>query len=312
MPQTGVQNNGPKAGNGNRNRNTLRNNASKTSGYPGIPPLSPSGTVEFAEKLATLRGDYLTQLAQLRMDSRGARAQYRLDKANVLDARRTDLAAAANDAIERGVFGSSADIEARAGIRAEAVRALAEARSARNARVQAARQGKLLANNNYNTSVLATLADKRAAQAEAAAQSFQNDEFDSGGGGKTGNKAGDIAAAQLGAPYIWADLNPVGKAGGAGSGFDCSGLSKYVYEKAYGIELPHMASQQQAMLNRVGRDQLRPGDLLFFNFGRKAPGVADHVGIYLGNGMMIDASSSEGRVVRRPVFWSNFINGGRA
>lgn len=314
MPITepGTSNNGPNTGNTRRRRNTLRNNASKEGGLGFIPPLGPQQTFGYATQLSQLRGDYLTKLAELTQTAKGFRSQFRLDKANIIAARRQALGDASNSAIERGMLGSSVDVEGRAGVKAEAAAALAGARAAKKAGIQASKQQKLLASNLFHSGVLATLADKRAAQAAAAAQSFQNDEFDSGGGGKTGSVAGDIAASQLGAPYVWADLNPKGKAGGSGSGFDCSGLSKYVYQRAFGIDLPHMASSQQQMLNRVGRENLRAGDLVFFNFGRKAPGVADHVGIYIGNGMMIDASSSEGRIVRRAVTWSNFLHGGRA
>lgn len=119
-----------------------------------------------------------------------------------------------------------------------------------------------------------------------------------------------LAASQLGAPYIWADENPVGRAGGGGSGFDCSGLTKWVYSRL-GVNLPHMASAQQAMLPRVSAKQLRPGDLIFYDYGRKAPGVADDVKIYVGNGQQIGASSTAGQVARSSVDWEHFVNGGR-
>jgi len=117
------------------------------------------------------------------------------------------------------------------------------------------------------------------------------------------------AEAQVGAPYVWAAANPMGPKGGAGSAFDCSGLTQYVLAKA-GINVPHLASAQQAQLPTVGRNELQPGDLVFFNYGRKKAGIADHVGVYIGDGMMIDASSSEGEVVKRGVDWSHFIGGG--
>lgn len=85
---------------------------------------------------------------------------------------------------------------------------------------------------------------------------------------------GAVAIAQrfLGVPYVWGGSTP--------SGFDCSGFTSYVYAQL-GINLPHNAAAQQAMVTRMGTPQ--PGDLLFFG----AP--AYHVAIYLGNGMMIDA-----------------------
>ena len=112
----------------------------------------------------------------------------------------------------------------------------------------------------------------------------------------------DLARTQLGTPYVWGASDP-------GDGFDCSGFTRWVLAQ-YGIETPHVASSQQQQFRSVEREDLAPGDLVFFNYGRKAAGQADHVGLYIGNGMMIDASSSEGELVERPVDWSHFIGGG--
>lgn len=118
-----------------------------------------------------------------------------------------------------------------------------------------------------------------------------------------------IARSQLGSPYVWAASNPQGDEGGAGTAFDCSGYTLWVLSR-FGIKTPHMASEQQKQFQTVGKDALQPGDLVFFNYGRKGPGIADHVGIYVGHGDMIDASSSNGEIVERPVDWANFIGGG--
>jgi cell wall-associated NlpC family hydrolase len=118
-----------------------------------------------------------------------------------------------------------------------------------------------------------------------------------------------IGRSQLGAPYIWADANPVGPAGGLGSGFDCSGYTQWVLSR-FGIQTEHLAEAQQNQFRRVGRDQLRPGDLVYFNYGRKAAGVADHVGLYIGGGKMLAASSGAGEVTEQAVDWSRFIGGG--
>jgi hypothetical protein len=118
-----------------------------------------------------------------------------------------------------------------------------------------------------------------------------------------------IARSQLGAPYVWADANPEGTAGGPGSGFDCSGLTQWVLSR-FGVQTTHLAEAQQDQFRKVGRNQLRPGDLIFYNYGRKAPGVADHVAIYIGAGKQIAASSSEGAVAEQSVDWSHFIGGG--
>lgn len=84
-----------------------------------------------------------------------------------------------------------------------------------------------------------------------------------------------IALQYLGVPYLWAGATP--------SGFDCSGLVKYVFAQM-GISLPHNAAAQFHYHGAVSvpRDQLEPGDLVFFN-------GLDHVGIYIGNGDFVDA-----------------------
>ncbi|MDA3876599.1 MAG: C40 family peptidase [Halothiobacillus sp.] len=86
------------------------------------------------------------------------------------------------------------------------------------------------------------------------------------------------AMSQLGTAYQW---------GGAsiGSGFDCSGLTSYVYKKA-DISLPRTARDQYAFTARIGKSQLRPGDLLFFKIRSRK---IDHVGIYVGNNRFIHA-----------------------
>jgi len=112
----------------------------------------------------------------------------------------------------------------------------------------------------------------------------------------------DLARTQIGTPYVWAASDP-------GNGFDCSGFTQWVLGQ-YGIETTHQASAQQQQFRSVGRDELVPGDLVFFNYGRLSAGVADHVGLYIGKGMMIDASSSEGGIVERPVDWDHFIGAG--
>ncbi len=80
--------------------------------------------------------------------------------------------------------------------------------------------------------------------------------------------------------------------GSSRSGFDCSGFTRYVYRQK-GVDLPHSASAQFRRGTPVSRDQLQPGDLVFFQTYRRG---ASHVGIYIGNGKFIHASSAGGRV----------------
>jgi lipoprotein Spr len=82
--------------------------------------------------------------------------------------------------------------------------------------------------------------------------------------------------------------------GGEGqSGFDCSGLMKQVYSEVFGIQLPRTSNEQSQMgnLERVSKDDLKTGDLVFFGPSRKR---VNHVGMYLAGGRFLHASSSEG------------------
>jgi cell wall-associated NlpC family hydrolase len=92
----------------------------------------------------------------------------------------------------------------------------------------------------------------------------------------------DTAMAQRGKPYVWA-------AGGPNS-YDCSGLTAYAFAAA-GVGLPHSSRMQSQMGQAVSRDQLQPGDLVFFY------SPVSHVGIYIGNGQMVHAPTS-GDVVK--------------
>ena len=82
------------------------------------------------------------------------------------------------------------------------------------------------------------------------------------------------ALAQVGDPYVWASSGP--------DGFDCSGLTSYAYAAA-GISLPHSSRSQSALGVDVDRADLQPGDLVFFY------SPISHVGLYIGNGMMVHA-----------------------
>jgi len=96
----------------------------------------------------------------------------------------------------------------------------------------------------------------------------------------------------LGVRYKWAGLNPA-------KGLDCSGIVKYVFSKL-GVELPHRAAELAKMGDPISKDTaaMQPGDLLVFG---KAGRRISHVGIYVGDGKMIHASSSSHHVVETEV-----------
>jgi len=93
-----------------------------------------------------------------------------------------------------------------------------------------------------------------------------------------------IATAKkyMGVKYVWGGESP--------SGFDCSGYMQYVFGKN-GISLPRTAAQQYQKGTWVNKANLKAGDLVFFSTYKAA---ASHVGIYLGNGDFIHASTSKG------------------
>jgi len=101
-----------------------------------------------------------------------------------------------------------------------------------------------------------------------------------------GEAAVAIAKHYLGVPYVWGGADPL-------NGFDCSGLTKFVYAQL-GVQLPHYAASQWNMGHRVDSGQLQPGDLVFFEPRFDGPG---HVGIYIGNDQFI-AAPHTGDVVR--------------
>ncbi|MFF3846025.1 NlpC/P60 family protein [Streptomyces sp. NPDC002328] len=106
--------------------------------------------------------------------------------------------------------------------------------------------------------------------------------------------AGAIYFAQkkLGTPYLWGG-NGTAEQGGR---FDCSGLTKAAYESV-GITLPRVANDQYNAGPHPSRDELLPGDLVFFSPDKNNSRAIDHVGIYVGGGYMIDAPFT-GAVIR--------------
>jgi cell wall-associated NlpC family hydrolase len=126
-----------------------------------------------------------------------------------------------------------------------------------------------------------------------------------------------VAAAD-GAQVVVAALNflelPYRRGGSSADlGFDCSGFTQHVYALTLGLALPRRAEQQAvgAGLLAVARDELLPGDLVFFNTQQRA---FSHVGIYVGDGRFINAprSGAEIRIERLAVaYWDSRFDGAR-
>jgi cell wall-associated NlpC family hydrolase len=112
------------------------------------------------------------------------------------------------------------------------------------------------------------------------------------------------ALGLIGVEYKWGGTSPEG-------GLDCSGLVRYVFQQVTGVTLPRTAKELSRIGDKVAIDDLKPGDLVFFNTRRFA---FSHVGIYLGDNRFIHAPS-RGREVEVTTldksFWQKRFNGAR-
>ncbi|MBL6835551.1 MAG: C40 family peptidase [Candidatus Nanopelagicales bacterium] len=108
-----------------------------------------------------------------------------------------------------------------------------------------------------------------------------------------------IARKQLGEPY---------RAGGAGpDSFDCGGFTQFVFKRALGMDIARTSRGQYQEVQRVKTKEALPGDLVFF-----FEGGAHHVGIYLGDGQMIDAPRPGERISVNPIsgsWWGRSFTG---
>lgn len=95
------------------------------------------------------------------------------------------------------------------------------------------------------------------------------------------------------------------------SGFDCSGFVSHVFREGLGLDLPHSAKAMSLAGEVVAKDELQPGDLVFFNTMRRA---FSHVGIYLGENRFVHAPRRGGRVRIEDMsgrYWTKRFNGAR-
>lgn len=114
----------------------------------------------------------------------------------------------------------------------------------------------------------------------------------------------DKALNLLGIRYRWGGTKPE-------TGFDCSGFVRHVVREGLGLELPRSAREQSKTGDPVAKEELQPGDLVFFNTMRRA---FSHVGIYLGDNRFVHAPHRGGRVRIEDMsgrYWTKHFNGAR-
>jgi peptidoglycan DL-endopeptidase CwlO len=111
-------------------------------------------------------------------------------------------------------------------------------------------------------------------------------------GDSLGVQALRFAMTRIGDPYVWAAAGP--------NEFDCSGLTMWAYEQV-GVQLEHFTGDQWNEGVHVSRSQLEPGDLVFFY-----PDIS-HVGMYVGDGLMVDAPTAGQDVQVQAIFWNEYV-----
>lgn len=122
-----------------------------------------------------------------------------------------------------------------------------------------------------------------------------------------GNAASGLVANAmnfLGVPYKWGGTSEE-------TGFDCSGFVRAMYEQSVGLVLPRRAAEQAEATRSIAQDELRPGDLVFFNTMQHA---FSHVGIYVGDGKFIHSPRAGSRVRVEDMkldYWVKRYNGAR-
>jgi cell wall-associated NlpC family hydrolase len=112
------------------------------------------------------------------------------------------------------------------------------------------------------------------------------------------------AMGMIGIHYKYGGNNPE-------NGLDCSGLVRYVFKDAWGVNVPRTAAELSRSGEKIDKQDLQPGDLVFYNTLRRS---FSHVGIYLGDNKFIHAPSTGGKVRIESMdlaYWKSRFNGAR-
>lgn len=141
--------------------------------------------------------------------------------------------------------------------------------------------------------------------------------------GTRGQLVVKAALKYLGTTYAWGGGNANGPTRGIRDygvadrygdynkvGFDCSGLALYAWAQQ-GVYLPHYSGYQYRVGTRVSRNDLQPGDLVFYAYDTSNPATIHHVAIYMGGGRMIEAPQSGSVVKISPMRWNGYIGATR-
>ena len=148
--------------------------------------------------------------------------------------------------------------------------------------------------NNQNSNVNSNISDSTTTSVKNNTESI-NPNMD---------KAIKLLKEQVGKPYVWGANGP--------DSFDCSGLVRYVYKNALGKDIPRVSEDQSKVGQAVSRENLQPGDLVFFDTMDK--GKVSHVGMYIGNNEFIHAANSKKGVIKSKLtgyYDKKFINARR-
>lgn len=122
------------------------------------------------------------------------------------------------------------------------------------------------------------------------------------------DKIAKYAKAKLGTKYVWGATGP--------KTFDCSGFTKEVFNSTVGIKIPRVSRDQAKVGKLIKYEELKAGDMVFFDTEKKFSGRVNHVGIYLDNGEFIHASSTRKKVIitnfkKKPFYKKRFLWGRR-
>lgn len=110
-----------------------------------------------------------------------------------------------------------------------------------------------------------------------------------------------IAKSKLGTPYVFGGSGPYS--------FDCSGFVRWLFARFH-VYLPHSARSQAVVVQRVSASDMRPGDLIFYSYGRLGYAI-DHVEVYMGEGRQIGTSNPTEDLDIDPIDWDSVVAIGR-